>query len=122
MSDGNSRQRRNLAWACCAVTAPWFLGGCASANGPLSVREALRGHGGQPAHRSPRTDSPSEDTDLPVLVGFGVSKREHVQEIARFANGVVFASAMLDAIDRAPRDQAVETARLFVRSLQVPME
>ena len=59
-------------------------------------------------------------TDLPVLVGFGVSKREHVLEIARYADGAVFASAMLDAIDRAPRDRAVSTAREFVRGLQVP--
>ena len=57
-------------------------------------------------------------TNLPVLVGFGVSKREHVQEIARYADGAVFASAMLDAIDRAPRGRAVETAGEFVKGLQ----
>jgi tryptophan synthase alpha subunit len=45
-----------------------------------------------------------------------------VQEIAQYADGAVFASAMLDAIDRAPRDRAVETASEFVKGLQPPTE
>ena len=32
-------------------------------------------------------------TNLPVLVGFGVSKREHIQEISRFADGLLKAIA-----------------------------
>ena len=57
-------------------------------------------------------------TDLPVLVGFGVSKREHVEAIAQFADGAVFASALLDAIDRGPPDRAAQTARAFVKRLR----
>ena len=57
-------------------------------------------------------------TDLPVLVGFGVSSREHVTEIGRFADGAVVASALLDAIDRSPAEQVLETASEFVRKLK----
>lgn len=57
-------------------------------------------------------------TDLPVLVGFGVSSRQHVTEIGRFADGAVVASALLDAIDRSTADQVLETASEFVRKLK----
>ncbi len=57
-------------------------------------------------------------TDLPVLVGFGVSSREHVTEIGRFADGAVVASALLDAIDRSTAEQVLETASEFVRKLK----
>ncbi len=57
-------------------------------------------------------------TELPVLVGFGVSRREHVIEIGRFADGAIVASALLDAVDRAPRGEAREVARRFVLDLK----
>ena len=57
-------------------------------------------------------------SDLPVLVGFGVSTKEHVAEISEFADGAVFASAMIDAIEKSrPRD-ALRVAGEFVRSLR----
>ncbi len=59
-------------------------------------------------------------TDVPAVVGFGVSSREHVEEIARFADGAIVASALLDAIERAPPGSAVQTAREFVADLKRP--
>ncbi len=56
-------------------------------------------------------------TDLPVLVGFGVSLRRHVEEIGEYADGAVVASALLNAIDAAPRDKVLEVAGEFVRGL-----
>ena len=53
-----------------------------------------------------------------MLVGFGVSRQEHVAEIGRFADGAIVASALLDAIDRAPRGDALEVARRFVSELK----
>ena len=61
-------------------------------------------------------------TRLPVLVGFGVSRAEHVAAIGRFADGAVVASALLDAIDRSPKEQVLETAREFVRGLRPPRD
>ena len=57
-------------------------------------------------------------TDLPILVGFGVSRREHLEEIATFADGAIVASALLDAVDRAPEDGKLDAARDFIHALR----
>ncbi|MCI0439506.1 MAG: tryptophan synthase subunit alpha [Chloroflexi bacterium] len=57
-------------------------------------------------------------TDLPVLVGFGISQREHVEEISKFADGAVVASALLNAIDQAPEGRKTQAARDFIKSLK----
>jgi tryptophan synthase alpha subunit len=57
-------------------------------------------------------------TELPILVGFGISRREHVEAVGQLAEGAVVASALLDAIDKVPREQVLETAHEFVRSLR----
>ena len=57
-------------------------------------------------------------SDLPVLVGFGVSKKEHVAEISEFADGAVFASAMIDAIEKSRSRDPLRVAGEFVRSLR----
>lgn len=56
-------------------------------------------------------------TDLPVIVGFGISTHEHIQEIRRFADGAVVASALLDAIDKAPDNAKLDTAKRFIQRL-----
>jgi tryptophan synthase alpha chain len=57
-------------------------------------------------------------TDLPVLVGFGVSRPEHVTEIGSFADGAVVGSALMDAVGGVPPDQAPDAAAGFVRALR----
>ena len=57
-------------------------------------------------------------TDLPILVGFGVSRREHLQEIATFADGAIVGSALLDTVDRAPENGRLDAARNFIHSLK----
>jgi tryptophan synthase alpha chain len=57
-------------------------------------------------------------TDVPLVVGFGVSRPEHIRQLATIADGAVVASALVDLIDRtAPesRDQAIGA---FVRELR----
>ena len=56
-------------------------------------------------------------TDLPIMVGFGVSNYEHVKAISQFADGAVVGSALLDAIDKAPSDRTAHTTSEFVRGL-----
>jgi tryptophan synthase alpha chain len=43
-------------------------------------------------------------TTLPVVVGFGISKPEHLTALDGKADGVIVASALLDAIARSPQD------------------
>jgi tryptophan synthase alpha chain len=55
------------------------------------------------------------------VVGFGVSSPQHLEEIARFADGAIVASALLDAIGDVPAGKAVEAAREFVTKLKRPV-
>jgi tryptophan synthase alpha chain len=51
------------------------------------------------------------------VVGFGVSSPQHLEEIARFADGAIVASALLDAIGSAAPERRLEVAGNFVRGL-----
>jgi tryptophan synthase alpha chain len=44
-------------------------------------------------------------TKLPVVVGFGISTREHVKEVARSSDGVVVGSALVNCIGEELEDQ-----------------
>ena len=56
---------------------------------------------------------------LPVVVGFGVSKPEHVSFVTRFADGAVVGSALVNIIaDHAESDDLVQSAGEFVKSLK----
>ena len=39
-------------------------------------------------------------TNLPLAVGFGISKREHVEAVGRYADGVVVGSALMRVIEK----------------------
>jgi tryptophan synthase alpha chain len=51
---------------------------------------------------------------VPVAVGFGVSRPEHVRRLGRVADGVIVASALVDALGVGGRDVA-EMGRLVAR-------
>ncbi|MDE2824058.1 MAG: tryptophan synthase subunit alpha, partial [Chloroflexota bacterium] len=57
-------------------------------------------------------------TDVPVIQGFGVSSKEHIDAIANYADGAIVASAMFDAIEHAPDDRKVHAAVDFVKALK----
>ncbi len=58
-----------------------------------------------------------EPTTLPVAVGFGVSQPEQARQIARFADGVIVGSALIDLIDTVPREQLVNEVGAFASGL-----
>lgn len=55
-------------------------------------------------------------SDLPVVVGFGISKPEHVAGIFTFADGAVVGSALVDVIAKSSGSR--EMVSEFVRSLR----
>lgn len=61
-------------------------------------------------------------TDLPLALGFGISRPEHVAEVAGFADGVVVGSAIVKTIeaniDSPDLPQALES---FTRKLTAPL-
>lgn len=58
-----------------------------------------------------RVDQIKSHTELPVVVGFGVSNADHVRTIAQAADGVVVGSAIVNCIAKHPGDRpAILTA------------
>ncbi len=61
----------------------------------------------------PMIETVRRHTRLPIVVGFGISKPEHLEALTGKADGVIVASALLDAIARAPGDPATEVRRFL---------
>ena len=58
------------------------------------------------------------ETDLPLLVGFGISTREHVERAASMSDGVAVGSALINVIEQAGPGDREEKVRNFVRGLR----
>jgi len=57
-------------------------------------------------------------TDLPIAVGFGISTREQIEEVWKYADAAVVGSAIVAEIERSiPQGNVVEAVSGFVRSL-----
>ncbi len=87
---------------------------CVSVTGVTGAREQLRSGVEELVSRIRR------HTALPILVGFGVKTREHVESIGAFATGAVIGSALLDAVDQAQNGRTVDAAQRFVARVRPP--
>jgi len=58
-------------------------------------------------------------TTLPIVVGFGISRREHLNTLQGKADGVIVASALLDVIAQSPEDPT-SRVREFLTGLRPP--
>ena len=56
-------------------------------------------------------------TDLPLAVGFGVSRHEHIQALGQYAEAAIVGSALINVLDTAPDGQKVEEACRFISRL-----
>lgn len=57
-------------------------------------------------------------TDLPLVVGFGISTAEHVAQVSQWADGAVVASALINLIESLPEDDVIVGVSEFVRELK----
>jgi tryptophan synthase alpha chain len=56
-------------------------------------------------------------TSLPLALGFGISRREHVEEVGQLADAVAVGSALVRVMLESPRDQLVANASRLVAEL-----
>jgi tryptophan synthase alpha chain len=59
-------------------------------------------------------------TTLPVAVGFGISNREHVAQVGKFADAAVIGSAIVELIERSTSETAPGAAARFIKGLRAP--
>jgi tryptophan synthase alpha chain len=85
---------------------------CVSLSGTTGARERL------PEHLAAFLARVRSHSDLPLAVGFGVSRPEHIDEIGTMAEGAVVASALLNVVDAAPEGMRIQAGVDFLRSLQ----
>ncbi|MBI4507515.1 MAG: tryptophan synthase subunit alpha [Chloroflexi bacterium] len=81
---------------------------CVSLTGVTGAREALR------ADLATFLARVRGHTALPLAVGFGVARPEHVRSIGALADGVIVGSALIDHLDRLPAGERVAGAAQFV--------
>jgi tryptophan synthase alpha chain len=77
----------------CAISTGFVY--CVSRTGVTGAREDV------PVELPSLLASVREQTETPALVGFGISRPEHVRRIGAFADGVVVGSALVDVIAEA---------------------
>jgi tryptophan synthase alpha chain len=68
----------------------------------------------------PLIEAVRRHTRLPIVVGFGISRPEHLEALQGKADGVIVASALLDAIARAPDDPATQVSRFLLELRREP--
>lgn len=57
-------------------------------------------------------------TNLPLVVGFGISTPEHVRQVGASADGAIVASALINLIESLPPEQQIAGTTAFVRELR----
>ncbi len=65
-----------------------------------------------------------ERTELPICIGFGISRPEHIRHLAPVADGLIVGSAIVRQLQSAETDEsdAIEKADALVRSLLAALE
>jgi tryptophan synthase alpha chain len=88
---------------------------CVSLTGVTGSRTQL----GDPGDLDTFLARVKENTTKPFVVGFGISRSEHVQYVWKFADGAVVGSSLINAMGNArSQSDALNDATLFLRSLR----
>ena len=85
---------------------------CVSLAGVTGARAALAGDIAALTARVRR------HTDLPLAVGFGISRPEHVAALVGIADGAIVGSAIIDRLESAPPAERVDRVAGYVATLR----
>ena len=84
---------------------------CVSVTGVTGAREQVSGRSFE------LLDRVKAHTGLPLAVGFGISNRDHVEEVGKSADAAVVGSALVRVMLESPREELIERASRFVAGL-----
>jgi tryptophan synthase alpha subunit len=56
-------------------------------------------------------------TDVPLAIGFGISTREHVEEVGELADAAIVGSAFVQAVASAPRAERPQAVRAYMEGI-----
>src|SRR5262249_19536829 len=87
---------------------------CVSLSGVTGSRAEL------PAHLQSfitRVRTHTQGTNIPLAIGFGLSKPEHITTVTKYVEGAAVGSALVNLIDQYGEQQQVEAVRQYIRSL-----
>jgi tryptophan synthase alpha chain len=87
---------------------------CVSLSGVTGSRAEL------PAHLQSfitRIRNHTKGTGIPLAVGFGLSKPEHIATVTKYVEGAVVGSALVNLIDQYQEEQQVGAVREYIQSL-----
>jgi tryptophan synthase alpha chain len=97
-----------------AASIPGSFIYCVSLSGVTGARGSLPEH--LPTFLL-RVQGYTKKYDLPVVVGFGLSKPDHVATIVTLADGAVVGSALVKLLDEHPENEQVEAVRRYISAL-----
>ena len=84
---------------------------CVSVAGVTGAREAL------PAELGAFLQRVRRQTELPLAVGFGISRREHVEALRGHADAAIVGSAIVDIIEASPQAEREAKVREYAEVL-----
>lgn len=85
---------------------------CVSVKGVTGAREKMSDSLGEYIERV------RSHADLPLAIGFGISKPEHVRQVGEIAEGAIVGAALINALDAVPDEEKPVAASRFVRYLK----
>jgi tryptophan synthase alpha chain len=97
-----------------ASTIPGSFIYCVSLSGVTGARGELPAH--LPAFLA-RVTGYTQSYGLPIAVGFGLSKPEHIATVVQLADGAVVGSALVKLLDDYPEDEQVEEVKSYIGAL-----
>lgn len=91
---------------------------CVSLTGVTGARQSLSKDLGPFLNRVRQTLAEA-GKEVPLAVGFGISKPEHVQEVRPHAEGVIVGSALIDRLHQAPTlDEGITRCGMLIREMR----